>query len=450
MLCILKFRNTRIQSVITDPSERAEALQSASVQAALFPLQPTEHCRGTLLVVDDSESSLLALGEMLTAHQFKVETAQNGPTAIALAQAIVPDLILLDVKMPVTDGFQICQLLKKDRLTQNIPVIFISALHEVFDKVHAFQIGAVDYITKPFQIEEVLVRVETHLNLRRLHARLVAKNQVLSDALTQLKETQRQLIESEKMATLGNLVAGIAHEINTPIGIGVTAASTLHDETISVEQTYSEGHVTRAVFATYLQTAKHSSQLILNNLQRASDLIQSLKQISVDQIHLERRRFVLHEYLQEILRSMEPMVKHSQHKIVIASNQEVTFESYPGAFSQVVTNLVMNSLKHGYPMNAAGTLQFSWSQQKERLLLLYCDDGIGISKTDLQYIFDPFYTTAHGRGGTGLGLHIVYNLVTQKLGGTIRCESAPNVGTKFILDLPRRAPDRSPQPNTTT
>lgn len=434
---------TKGRNRFTDHPLPLQTSQVLSAQADPLPSQPTTRCRGTLLVVDDTEQSVFALRELLTTHQFNVETALDGQTAIALAQSSVPDLILLDIKMPNTDGFQICQLLKKDRLTQEIPVIFISALDEVFDKVRAFQSGAVDYITKPFQIEEVLIRVETQLNVRRLHERLVSKNRVLSEALMQLKETQRQLIESEKMATLGNLVAGIAHEINTPIGIGVTAASTLQDETDALEQLYSDGHFTRNAFEMYLQTAQQSSQLILNNLQRASDLVQSFKHISADQIHLERRKFVLHEYLQEIVRSLEPTLKHSRHRIRIDSKQVITMESYPGAISQVVTNLVMNSLNHAYPMNGNGTLQFSWCQQKDRVILLYSDDGSGIAKTDLHYIFDPFFTTARGRGGTGLGLHIVYNLVTQKLGGTIRCESEPNLGTKFILDIPCHAPDVS-------
>lgn len=407
--------------------------------------------KGTILIVDDTEANALALAETLTTQDFHVELALDGNSALTLAQQISPDLILLDVKMPVMDGFQVCRYLKEQNHTKDIPVIFISAIHDTFDKVYAFEVGAVDYVTKPFQIEELLVRIDTHLNLRRLHERLLAKNQILTEALYQLQETQKQLIESEKLATLGNLVAGISHEINTPIGIGVTAASTLEDETAALQQIYQSGSFTRATLEAYLQTAGRTSRLILSNLQRASDLVQSLKQISADQLYLERRQFTLYRYLHEILYSLEPTLKHTNHTVMIDGNEQASLESYPGALSQVVTNLVMNSIKHAYPTGEAGILRFSWHTEESRLIFLYSDDGCGIPAQDLHHVFEPFFTTARNNGGTGLGLHIVYNLVTQKLGGAIRCESEPNAGTRFVLELPSNAPlvePHSPLKNT--
>lgn len=401
--------------------------------------------KGKILVVDDTEASYLALSEMLESRQFQVTIAVDGRSAIALAQSTLPDLVLLDIKLPDIDGFETCRALKSDALTGDIPVIFISGIQEVFDKVRGFQTGAVDYITKPFQIEEVIARVDTHLRLQRLRDRLVTKNHVLTEALAQLKETQRQLIESEKMATLGNLVAGIAHEINTPVGVGVTAASTLQDETRALDERYQNGQVSRMMLEEYLQTARHSSQLILNNLQRAADLIQNLKKISADQIYLERRHFALHWYIQEILSSLEPLLKHTKHTIVVDSYEPIDLQSYPGALSQILTNLVMNSIKHAYPTGKAGTLRIAWYQQQQRLLLLYSDDGCGIVKDDLPYIFEPFFTTARKQGGTGLGLHIVKNLVTQKLGGQIHCTSEIGQGTKFTIDLPLCAPSAIPE-----
>jgi signal transduction histidine kinase len=395
---------------------------------------------GTILVVEDAPANLHLLAEMLKVHSFVVATAQDGLSALALAQELLPDVILLDIKMPDMDGFEVCRQLKAIAQTRDIPVIFISALHEIFDKVHAFQVGAVDYVTKPFQVDEILVRVETHLHLRRLHAHLVAKNQVLTEALAQLQATQQQLIEAEKLAALGNLVAGIAHEINTPIGIGVTAASTLADETALIQQQYTRGELTRAAFAHYAQTASHSSHLILHNLQRAADLIQSLKQVSADQLYLERRPFLFDAYLQEILCSLTPTLKHTPHCIVVDGNAEVKLDSYPGALSQIVTNLVFNSMKHGYPTGQPGTFRLTWHQVRETLHFRYADDGCGIAAPYLSRIFDPFFTTARGNGGTGLGLHIVYTLVTKKMGGKIRCESSETGGTVFIMELPVNAP----------
>ncbi|MCB0061403.1 MAG: hybrid sensor histidine kinase/response regulator [Caldilineaceae bacterium] len=399
-----------------------------------------EKAWGTILVVDETKESALALADLLTEHHFRVELAFDGPQALTLAPQRAPDLILLAVGMSLMDGFAVCQSLKQDRRVQDIPIIFISAAHEVFDKVHAFQVGAVDFLTKPFQPEEVLACVETHLTVRRLHERLQVKHHLLTEALKQLQTTQQQLVESEKMASLGNLVAEIAHEINTPIGIGVTAASTLEDETTALKAIYQRGGFTRAGFEAYLETATHSSQLILNNLQRASVLIQNLKQISTDQIYLERRRFTLHQYIHEILSSLEPTLKHTHHTVTTDGSEEVTLESYPGALSQIVTNLVMNSLKHAYPTGEAGVLHFSWQMQPGQLVFCYSDDGCGIPEADRSHVFEPFFTTARHNGGTGLGLHIVYSLVTQKLGGQIRCESRQNQGTTFVLELPTRAP----------
>lgn len=401
-----------------------------------------EQSLSTILVVDDTEASLQTLTEMLMTFGFTVKTANGGVAAVAITPQLMPDLILLDIKMPDLDGFAVCKQLKGNALTKDIPIIFISGLHEVFDKVCAFQVGAVDYITKPFAIEEILARIDTHLRVRRLHEDLVAKNQVLTDALAQLQETQQQLVESEKFAALGTMVAGIAHEINTPLGIGVTAASTLNDETTVLQQAYRDGRLARSVLDHYLHVANHSSQLILSNLQRAADLLQSLKQVSADQIHLERRRFALRDYLHEILRNLEPSLKQAKLHIQVEESDEVVVESYPGAFSQIITNLVMNSIHHAYPTDEAGTLYFSWQRSGRQITFRYADDGCGIPNEYRNRIFDPFFTTAQGSGGTGLGLHIVYNLATNKLGGRIRYRSIKGIGTAFILDFPVNVPDR--------
>ena len=174
--------------------------------------------RQSILVVDDTVANLRLLAEILADREFMVRPVPDGALAINAAKADPPDLILLDVMMPNLSGYEVCERLKADERTRDIPVIFISAKNDVLDKVKAFSLGAVDYITKPFQAEEVLARVETHLTLRGLQRRLEEQNQALSDALHQLKVAQDQLIQREKIAALGHLIAGIAHEINTPLG----------------------------------------------------------------------------------------------------------------------------------------------------------------------------------------------------------------------------------------
>lgn len=174
--------------------------------------------KANILVVDDTPANLRLLVGMLTEKGYKVRPVMDGELALTGAKAMPPDLILLDINMPKMNGYQVCEKLKQNELTREIPVIFISALDDVLDKVQAFQAGAVDYVTKPFQVEEVLLRVETHLAIRELQKNLIIKNQDLEAIVQQLKSTQEQLIQSEKMAALGQLVAGIAHEINTPLG----------------------------------------------------------------------------------------------------------------------------------------------------------------------------------------------------------------------------------------
>jgi signal transduction histidine kinase len=263
-----------------------------------------------------------------------------------------------------------------------------------------------------------------------------AANRELSQALAELQTTQSQLVEAEKMAALGGLVAGVAHEINTPVGVGVTAASLLEDKTAAFNTLFQTGQMKRSDLEKYLDTAGQSSSMILKNLQRAAELIQSFKQVAVDQSSEERRIFAVKPYLEEVLLSLHPKLKRTHLATEIYGDDNLTLDSFPGAFAQIVTNLVMNSLIHAYEPNQPGRLTFNLKQKQGQLVFEYADDGRGIPKEYLGKIFDPFFTTKRGQGGSGLGLHIIYNLVTQKLGGTIRCESEVGQGTRFMMELP--------------
>lgn len=414
------------------------------------PNQTLIETSANILVVDDTRANLRLLAEMLSKEGYQVRPATNGSRALAAAQAEPPDLILLDIMMPDLNGYEVCQKLKTDEATRDIPIIFLSALNEIIDKVKAFSIGGVDYITKPFQVEEVLARVETHLTLRQLQKNLEGKNiqlqqeiverqranEALQKTLQDLKDTQAQLVESEKMAALGGLVAGVAHEINNPVGFSITAASVLEDETKALVKAYETDSLTRSNLTDYLDTAQESSGLILRNLQQAASLIKSFKQVAVDQTSLDKRTFNLKSYLEETIQNLAPRLKKTSHKLVINGDETIMMTSYPGALSQIVTNLVINSISHGYQKEEAGQLQFDLSQKQGRVIVQYSDDGSGIPAENLGQIFEPFFTTARNQGGSGLGLHIVYNLVTQKLKGTIHCESVEGEEAKFIIDLP--------------
>ena len=396
-----------------------------------------------ILVIDDNSTNLAIVAHYLEKSGFTVLVSQDGESGIKRAQYARPNLILLDIMMPGIDGLATCRSLKTDRVTKDIPIIFMTALSSTKDKLKGFEVGAVDYITKPVEPEEMLARINTHLSIQALQQKLTQQNQQLSQqaielsqTLANLKATQNRLIEAEKMAALGNIVAGVAHEINTPIGTSITVASTLADETKSFLNLYQQGQIKRAAFHDYLDMVNECSNLILSNLQRAGELVQSFKQVAVDQSSLDIRCFELKYYLQEILISLEPQLKKTLHQIVVSGDDTIQITSYPGAIAQIVTNLVLNSLTHAYQPEESGKLSWLVQQQKEQVLIIYQDDGCGIAEQYLDQIFEPFFTTARDKGGSGLGLHIVYNLVTQKLQGKIEVESQLNLGTKFIITLP--------------
>lgn len=294
-------------------------------------------------------------------------------------------------------------------------------------------------ITARCQAEAALRQLNETLEgrVQRRTAQLEATNLQLTRTLHELTTAHKQLVESEKMASLGGLVAGIAHEINTPVGIGVTAASHLEAKTTALRARYVDGNLGRSDLERYLTVCAESTRMILTNLERAAALIRSFKQVAVDQSSEQRRTFRLRAYLDEVLLSLRPRLKNTGHDVNVACDPELTMDSYPGAISQIVANLVLNSLLHAFAQGQAGHIEIAAEVRGDRVCLTYADDGKGMEADQLEKIFEPFYTTKRGRGGTGLGLHILYNLVTQRLGGTVTCESSPGRGATFTMLLPR-------------
>jgi two-component system NtrC family sensor kinase len=259
----------------------------------------------------------------------------------------------------------------------------------------------------------------------------------LQQALNTIKETQKQLVESEKMVALGNLVAGVSHEINTPIGIGVTASSYLEQKTKDFLELYQQGKMKKSNLDDYLHTVNETMGMIQTNLVRASELVKSFKQVAVDQSVEIKRTFKIREYIEHVLLSLKPNIKKTQHKVTVFCDDDIEISSYPGAFSQILTNFIMNSLIHAYEeVDDQGTISIHITKSDHCIKIEYTDDGKGMSENVINQIFNPFFTTNRGGGGTGLGMHIVYNLVTQSLGGNIRCDSKLGVGTTFIIHIP--------------
>jgi len=255
-------------------------------------------------------------------------------------------------------------------------------------------------------------------------------------ALEALRATQDKLVQSEKMASLGVLVAGIAHEINTPVGIAVTAASHLGERMALLAEAIREGTLKKSQLLDTIATSQQSVAMVLSNLERAAELIQSFKQVAVDQTSREQRTIDLDVYLHETLHSLHPRIKATPHRVELLCPPGITLHLAAGALSQVVSNLVLNALDHAFVDGRAGTLRLTVTQAGDQIALTMADDGVGIAPEVLPRIFDPFFTTRRGAGGSGLGLHIVYNLVTQTLGGSIAVESTPGHGTTFTVTLP--------------
>lgn len=278
---------------------------------------------------------------------------------------------------------------------------------------------------------------------RRIEKELSSSNQKLTQAIDKLQTMQAYLVESAKMASLGNLVAGIAHEINTPVGIGLTASSHLQEVTKEFNDLCLHGSPRRQDLAEYLKELHEVSTIIFKNLGRAGKLIQSFKQVSADQSSEIGRVFNLKKYLEEILLSMHPQLKKCNHQISLTCNEKLTLNGFPGAFAQVVSNLIMNSVIHAYNPTDQGNITISVTVADRNIVLVYTDDGKGMTAHVLSKIFDPFFTTKRGHGGTGLGLHIVYNIVTQQFKGTINCESQSGHGTTFRIRLPLLKEDLS-------
>ncbi len=318
------------------------------------------------------------------------------------------------------------------------PVEYVSAPLRADDGAVIGTVVVFEDITERKRAERELLALTDTLEQRvkERTARLDAANADLRETLGQLETMQGQLVETEKMAALGGLVAGVAHEINTPVGIGVTAASHLDKATQEFLALYEQQTVRRSDLERYVQTCRDSSRLLLSNLNRAAELIRSFKQVAIDQSGEARRRFQMKGYVEEVLLSLRPILKKTRLRVTVDCDDALVLTSYPGAFSQIITNFITNSVIHAYEAQQEGHLAFRITAAGGRLTFRYSDDGRGIPQENLAHIFEPFYTSNREKGGSGLGLHIVYNIVTQKLGGTIVCESAPGKGTTFVVEMP--------------
>ena len=305
-----------------------------------------------------------------------------------------------------------------------------------------YMIALLRDVTEQRRVQEEIQSLNTELEARvmRRTADLELTNQELSRTLANLQTAKDQLVQSEKLAALGALVAGVAHELNTPIGNGLTVASSLQYRVQEFDALMTSG-MKRSDLVAFINDTKQAADIMARNLARAGSLVTSFKQVAVDQTSSQRRRFSLGVLVAEILLTLSPSIRKSGCTVTTEIAEELEMDSYPGPLGQVLTNLVNNAVVHGYRDMPCGPITISAQcSDTDQLRLEVSDSGHGILKTDLTHVFEPFFTTRMGQGGSGLGLHIVHNLVTSVLGGQITVQSETGQGAVFTLKLPRTAP----------
>ncbi|MBD1939277.1 response regulator [Microcoleus sp. FACHB-68] len=465
---------------------------------------------GPILIVDDNPTNLQLLFDCLTTAGYKVWVARSGQSAIKKVEYSPPDLILLDVLMPGIDGFETCRYLKASESTKDIPVIFMTALADTENKVKGFNAGAVDYITKPFQQEEVLARVQTHLSIRNLTKKLQVQNeqlhqevternqlanelerrveerteelsqtnwrlqqeiedrslaeQTLQRSLVKLQQAQSQLIQSEKMSAIGQMVAGVAHEINNPVNFIYGNLSHVSDdieELLEMLNLYQEVYpnpeykISKKAEDIDLGFLIEDLPKMLNSMQvgaeRIRDIVLSLRRFS-HQDGFEMKPMNIHEGIDSTLMILHNRLKFKPDRPAIEIIKEYSsnlplVECYGGELNQVFMNILANAIdaidesnQHRSAEQIKAYPSWIWINTQvtegNRVIIRIKDNGSGITPEVTQHIFDPFYTTKSPGKGTGIGLSISWQIVVEKHGGSLQCNSTPAQGTEFVIELP--------------
>ena len=420
--------------------------------------------KNSILVVDDTHTNLKILFDLLSNQGYRVAIAKNGEAALEKLESYLPELILLDVMMPGIDGFETCKRLKDNPNTQDIPVIFMTALSDSGNKVKGLNAGAVDYITKPINHEEVLARIEIHLqlkNLKTLEGMVNERTTELTETLENLKRAQVQLVQKEKMSSLGKLVAGVAHEINNPVNF-------IHGNLKHIQQ-YSLGllQLVELYQKHYPQPEQEiqdcAEELELEFLQEdLSKIISSMTIGSnrIRQIVLSLRNFSrldeaefkpvnLHEGIESTLLILQHRLKASSKnpaiEVIRKYSELPMVECYSSKLNQVFMNILANaidaleeSIDSG---NKEPTIVISTSELLNKWVeIRIADNGNGISEETSSKIFDPFFTTKPIGSGTGLGLSISHQIITDKHGGKLECYSTLGEGTEFVIQIKSSQP----------
>jgi len=419
---------------------RAIQARAAAWRAGIAQLEQSFATRTQLLsdAVDGNQAAMAGMIEHLSSSMRERERLAYDRFENTLGDlyAGIAIAVVLSVLISILVGLAIARSIVRPLrgLMNTMDAIVSGHYAQTVDDLNAHdEIGDMARAVEVFRANAIAKRqAEIDLKASKEHA---------EDALRDLQDAQRSLIEAEKFAALGGLVAGVAHEVNNPVGISLTVASSFARRCAQFSDEIRDGAVRRSKLEEFVAGSHEAAKQLVTNLNRAADLIQSFKQVAVDRSDAERRVFNLREATEQMMVSLRPALKHSLVWLSVDVPEEISLKSYPGPYGQVLTNLVLNALTHAFPDKRAGTLRLSARKLgTEQVEIEFADDGVGMSEEVQRRAFEPFFTTRRNRGGTGLGLHIVYNLVTRRLGGTLRLESQPGHGTVFRIRLPLAAP----------
>lgn len=432
--------------------------------------------QSTIFLIDDNPDNLQILMQLLSKKSYNIYMFETGESALEQIEFNIPDIILLDIMMPTIDGYEVCRRLKFDPKTNEIPVIFISALDKTSDIIKGFEAGAVDYISKPFAIAEVLARVETQLRLKRYNEQLKQEiNQrkraekkaeekaiELEKSLQELKQAKSQLVQAEKMSGLGQFVAGVAHEINNPISFiygNIDYARQYFQDIITLLNAYRKNYSPPLETIQQLETEMELDflvedwQKLINSMEtgasRIREIVSSLKKFSsLGESGIKLAN--IEEGLEETLLLLRHRFRGCQHyptiKVVKNYGNIPKVNCYIHQLNQVFANLISNAVdsfegnKIKNPVIQINTelISKNWIQIRIK------DNGCGISEEVKDKIFDPFFTTKPVGKGTGLGLSTSYQIITETHSGTIDCQSSPGKGTEFMIEIPIKSIEQKP------
>lgn len=421
---------------------------------------------GFILVVDDNPTNLAVISQALRTEGWQVRIAVDGEDALNKVAQNPPELILLDVQMPGIDGFEVCKRVKADEATSDIPIIFMTALSDTDSKVKGLALGAVDYIVKPFEQQEAIARVRVHLQLRyltqTLEQQIRDRTQALSQALEELQHSHLQVIQSEKMSALGNLVAGVAHEINNPIGCvvgNVSAVEATIKDLFGVIDLYGKhfpnpgAEIEDELETVDLDYLREDLPKLVKAMRDGSDRIVSISRSlsTFSRADTDRKQaFDIHEGIDSTILILRHRLKANEHRPEIQVWMDYgtlpLVECFPGQLNQVFMNILANAIDAIDESNQGRSfeeleanpncIKVQTALAVNHVQIAISDNGFGMPQEVRSRIFDHLYTTKTVGKGTGLGLAIAQQIIKEKHGGTIEVNSELSKGTTFMIKIP--------------